>query len=336
MIHYLHAGFFFICGFCILCDPYSRPGTEYLAPAFLYVNYPLDYVLPVIFYYYFQLLFDKNKSFRPVELLLFLPALIVLFYFMPYYLLPSAEKLARFPLPAPGEGRSGLHFHIIENSIFVWAVFCGFLTLKSAFIYLFKGIKQAKTVNFYLVVNFIMLIIASIADINEIVLLYKLSMLFIVAMLVSLALLSLRNPDFYLSVRKQSSQIKYTRSQIKSLNIPGVLKRIDDLMNIEEIFRDPEMTLEKLSRNLGINYQQLSEIINTYYQVNFKAFLNRYRIEAAKRELIAEDKPNILFTAMNCGFNSKSAFNHNFLNATGKTPSQWQNTEENQAEKVNS
>ncbi len=59
--------------------------------------------------------------------------------------------------------------------------------------------------------------------------------------------------------------------------------------------------------------------------MNFFQFVNRYRIEEAKRRLVdpKSSHMNVLGIATECGFSSKSAFNDAFRDTVGMTPSEF-------------
>ena len=321
-IIFIHAGFFLAIGISILSDGVSRPGTAYLAPALLYVNYPLDYLLPVILYFYIRLLFEDLRL-KKGHLLLLLPALIVGIAFLPYYVLPVEVKLMNYPLYASSPVPFSFIVSYVDYGIFIWMFLALLLTLYRTYFYFFSGIRQVRGIFIYLSLSGLLAASLIVSNFTENNVHYKINMLFMVALLISLALMTVRNPDFYLKIRRKSSEIRYARSQVQSLNLEGIMDRIDDLMTLEHLYRDPLLTVEMLSSRLGISRQQLSEIINTRYDQNFKTFVNSCRIEAAKQELTENRESTVITIAMDCGFNSKSTFNKVFQETTGMTPTQW-------------
>lgn len=101
------------------------------------------------------------------------------------------------------------------------------------------------------------------------------------------------------------------------------VKHINKYMLEEKVFLDPELSLNSLAGKLEISPRKLSGIINTEYKDNFFNFINRYRIEEAKKILVDPESKNktILEILYEVGFNNKSAFNRVFKQLTGKTPS---------------
>jgi AraC-like DNA-binding protein/flagellar biosynthesis protein FliQ len=98
--------------------------------------------------------------------------------------------------------------------------------------------------------------------------------------------------------------------------------KIELLLNEDQIFRDPELTLTKVAKLLKSNPSIISRVINQGYKQNFNDFINSYRVEAVKIEFQkAEFKTYTIFSiALDCGFNSKTTFNRSFKKATGLSP----------------
>jgi AraC-like DNA-binding protein len=55
--------------------------------------------------------------------------------------------------------------------------------------------------------------------------------------------------------------------------------------------------------------------------MNFSTFINRLRVDAAKRDLLLPGE--ILTVALDVGFRSKASFNRAFKEYAGCTPSEW-------------
>lgn len=93
----------------------------------------------------------------------------------------------------------------------------------------------------------------------------------------------------------------------------------------EQPYLDPELTLPKLAKEVGIPAHQLSQIINEFHKDNFFNFINQYRVEEVKSKMQDEKFENysLLAIAFDSGFNSKSAFNRVFKKMTQMTPSQY-------------
>jgi len=100
---------------------------------------------------------------------------------------------------------------------------------------------------------------------------------------------------------------------------------LNDLMENKELYLDSDLNLIKLAKQLHVSSHQLSYIINRGYNENFFQFVNRFRVEKAKRMLTdnKNDKLSILGVAFESGFSSKTSFNTTFKKMTALTPSEY-------------
>lgn len=100
---------------------------------------------------------------------------------------------------------------------------------------------------------------------------------------------------------------------------------LKELMDTSKPFLNPKLTIHDLAQEINIPSHQLSRVINTEFHCNFFEFINSYRIEEFKRNVLSPgiEKFTILALAFDCGFNSKSAFNRIFKEYTGITPGEF-------------
>jgi AraC-like DNA-binding protein len=101
--------------------------------------------------------------------------------------------------------------------------------------------------------------------------------------------------------------------------------KLQQFMENEKPFLDPELSLSSLSKAVGLNRNQLSQLINTHIGENFYDFINKYRIDEVKRLMVDPEKQkyNLLGIALEAGFKSKSTFNLIFKRFTGLTPTEY-------------
>lgn len=118
---------------------------------------------------------------------------------------------------------------------------------------------------------------------------------------------------------------KYKTSALQPEKVDEVVPKLVRLMEEERLFLDPDLTLRDLSQRLRIHYNHLSRIINERFGLNYNDFINRYRIEEAKKKLTDEEQreSTILDILLSTGFYSKSVFNTAFKKFTGITPSEY-------------
>jgi AraC-like DNA-binding protein len=99
--------------------------------------------------------------------------------------------------------------------------------------------------------------------------------------------------------------------------------RLYEVMKGEWLFTENEITLKDLAGKVGLRHHQLSQVLNQHMGISFHDFLNRYRIERARKLLAEDDNETIIGIAYECGFNSKVTFNQAFKKHTGITPKEY-------------
>lgn len=119
--------------------------------------------------------------------------------------------------------------------------------------------------------------------------------------------------------------VKYEKSFLKENQTKDIHKRLVLLMTEKKLYQTPELTLNIVSEELNIHPNTLSQVINSVEQKNFFDYVNTLRIEEFKHRITnpANHKYTLLSLAYECGFNSKTSFNRNFKNLTGKSPSEY-------------
>ncbi|MEI1279791.1 helix-turn-helix domain-containing protein [Leptospira venezuelensis] len=118
---------------------------------------------------------------------------------------------------------------------------------------------------------------------------------------------------------------KYEKSGLREDMIPEFLSKIRNYMESEKPYKDSEFSIDLLSENTEIPRFYITQILSETLETNFYNFVNEYRIKdiISVLENISEERPNFLRLALEYGFNSKSTFNTSFKKVTGKTPTQY-------------
>jgi len=117
--------------------------------------------------------------------------------------------------------------------------------------------------------------------------------------------------------------IETKSSPANSFDIKSGYIKLQNLMIKEKPYLEPGLNIFTLARMIGISQRNLSDVINGAAKENFYDFINRHRIEEAKKLLISEKDKTILDIAIQSGFNSKSVFNSSFKKFTSVTPNQY-------------
>ena len=134
-----------------------------------------------------------------------------------------------------------------------------------------------------------------------------------------IAAVRIKYPELLTQLRSEVAAEKYARSKLTGLDADSLSQKLTGLMETQRLYARDDLKLGDLATQLSLTPHQLSELINRKFSLGFFAFINRYRVEEAKR-LLTEGEQNVLEIAMQVGFNNKSSFNESFTRFAGCTP----------------
>jgi AraC-like DNA-binding protein len=131
-------------------------------------------------------------------------------------------------------------------------------------------------------------------------------------------------------IKTESSKpvTRYAGSRLTESESSRHAEKLSLHMTASKPYLNPELSLSQLADELGMSNHILSQVINEKFGLNFFDFVNGYRVEEFKLRASDPEYNNLslLGLALDCGFNSKSAFNRIFKQKTGLTPSQYKKT----------
>jgi len=103
----------------------------------------------------------------------------------------------------------------------------------------------------------------------------------------------------------------------------GLPKLVYNAFEVDQVYRDIELSIVSLSDHLGTNRTTLSATVNQVFGLSFRQVVNSYRVEAAKKYMLEHPNATQDAIAIECGFSSAQAFNLKFKAATGRAPRAW-------------
>jgi AraC-like DNA-binding protein len=123
----------------------------------------------------------------------------------------------------------------------------------------------------------------------------------------------------------EPSNDKYKKSGLDQQQATETYAQIQAYMMLHKPFVEPELNLQSLAAKIGLSSHHLSQVINHGKSANFYDFINSYRVDEVKQQLVKVENSNrsVLSIAFDAGFNSKATFNRIFKERTQKTPSQY-------------
>lgn len=121
---------------------------------------------------------------------------------------------------------------------------------------------------------------------------------------------------------------KYQTNPVSSEQSELLFSRIQNLIESERLFADPELSLKVLSKLLNISPQIVSLVVNQKSGGNFNSFINSYRITEAEKLLASKNHEHLTIAAIayEAGFNSISSFNTAFKKKNNITPLTYRNS----------
>ena len=131
--------------------------------------------------------------------------------------------------------------------------------------------------------------------------------------------------SYHYSMEELTDGGKYKKSGLSKESAEEYLERLKSFMAEKKPYIDSNLSLHQLAEMLDVTPHNLSEVINTGLNQNFFDFVNQYRVENVKKDVVDEQKGHLklLSIALDAGFNSKSSFNAIFKKHTGMTPSEY-------------
>lgn len=126
-----------------------------------------------------------------------------------------------------------------------------------------------------------------------------------------------------------NKKLKYEKSALPDSLLDQYEEALNKLMREEKPYQDSELGLKEMADKLSLSTHHLSQVLNQRLHITFYDYINRYRLEEVKEALQNPQKDHltILALAFEAGFKSKSVFNEAFKKYTGMTPSAYKKKE---------
>jgi AraC-like DNA-binding protein len=345
---YLLVAWLAVIGVHLLCFYIfsTRQYDDY--PWLVVVAFPLPLVHgPFLFLYTTSQV--SRRGFRFTQLLHFVPVLLSYLLFGEFFLLPADMQLEA----VRQEGR-GYETHMMVNSLAVYLSGVTYIALALARLMRYKRsivqcFSNTERINFnwllYLIIWMVViwLIVMFVGDSGSVFGAVSVFVIWIAyfgikqVQVFSQGGKRTNDPDEIAGippepVQPTQSQLpetitnsKYAKSTLSAADADSIHERLTRVMREEQPYKDPELTLDQLAKQLGIHPNYLSQVINTKEQKSFYDLINESRVNEFIR--LSSQPQSQQFTlvslAYDCGFNSKASFNRNFKKHTGVTPSEY-------------
>lgn len=298
-----------------------------------YFPFSISYSYGVLVWFYTVFLTDSKREFQRKDWLLFIPAFLYLAF--RFYLFAHSVEWKDWFGDNYGKISNTFFFvtELIWNLVFLYFSIRHYQKYR---VWLNQNYSDTEKIKFDWLRNFLyvftfILILGAVFDFTN-SFIFKLSYIQFFYFELVLALTTyylavagyLRSKTIELNFsEKEAEEIEQRKTLLPEKELEKLKNKMQFLMTDEKIYLEPNLTLNDLSRKLGVNSSILSYAINNGFGKNFNDFINEFRINEVKEKLKTSDD-SLLNVAFDCGFNSKATFNRAFKKFTGTSPKEFQ------------
>ena len=130
---------------------------------------------------------------------------------------------------------------------------------------------------------------------------------------------------FIFSLQTAKSESKRSGLSLTADQVSSAIGRLKKVMEVEKLYLDPTLNLDKIVTATGIQQKTISAVLNQHQGKSFNEFVNQYRVDALKKKLLENDSTfTIMGMALECGFNSQATMQRTFRQLTQQTPREFQ------------
>ena len=129
-----------------------------------------------------------------------------------------------------------------------------------------------------------------------------------------------------LQFEPEKKTVEEEKEEEEQIDLNPQKTNIKNLVEGEELYLNPDITLVELAERLKMGSHELSKILNVGFEKNFNDFINSYRVMAVQEKIKNKETEQftMLSLAMDAGFNSKATFNRAFKKFAGMSPTEYQ------------
>lgn len=102
-----------------------------------------------------------------------------------------------------------------------------------------------------------------------------------------------------------------------------LLDGLKKLMEEDQLFLNPDLTIEDVAAELNTNRVYISRVVNQLMHTTFRDYVNQLRIRYSKQYMRKHPDYTQETVAVACGYQDAASFNRKFRQVTGLTPRGW-------------
>jgi len=284
---------------------------------------------PLVYFYVRRSV--TNKGLKWQDILLFIPSIVMLFLHAPFYFKSTTKKIDII-------SNYQIYDYVIFPSYTMWIVivimaFYAVLTFlkfkdrkevgykESIWIKCFVGMYAGFVFFFAL---YVVLVTFNIMDAKYDYIVDAIITVFIV----SLAYFGFVQPEVFNGIRPIKELIPFVK--YRKTGLTGALSielktKLDSIMDLDKPYLNHDLRLDGIAELLNVSRNQASQIINENFNLSFFDFVNKHRVNEAKRLLLNNEEVqlNISQIAYSSGFNSRASFYKAFKKFTDTAPTSY-------------
>ncbi|SMC60266.1 helix-turn-helix domain-containing protein [Pedobacter nyackensis] len=323
---YILAAWSFFAGVHLTYIYYYASGKYIDIPELIGWNAPIPLAHGPFLYAYILQLTQQQKT-RYGWLLFFVPFFLgYLYILLDLQPLSNAARISMLSGNQPPELKCEYLFPGLTT-----AIICSGVVYIAASLVLLRRHKKNINEQFSntdrITLNWLRYLIAGIVIILSFFILgqAELTFLSVVGFIVFLGYFGIRQVGIISDETAEETTVKgrYEKSTLTGGVAQKIHAELIEVMQTEQLYKDPELTLGMLAKRLAVHPGLLSQVLNTEEQKSFYDYINEHRVNEFKKLVCLPENRNftILSIAFDCGFNSKSSFNRNFKKITQISPS---------------
>ena len=333
----LISAFVFIHSFFILHICLSVTNYQYQFPHTYRMSTCFSFLYGPLLYFYFKRV-TQQYEFKKIDLLHFLPSVLLLVYLIPIYAQSGNDKLY-IMLNRQGENYDSTDLTVLVTvvglkltSLMVYGYFIRKLYLRSKEnrdlrVNTKKWQRNIYRIHFSYILTYAIYGTLIIYNINSGIF-YHLQVVSMSLLVVFVGYSANVQPNLFSGLYSYDNQLlfKYKKSGLTNSLSQELKEQLIRLFDEEKIYKDNDINLEVLAAKLNTTRHNASQVINEHFNVSFHELINTYRIQEAKKILDNDLKKNlnIIDVAYEVGYNNKVTFNKAFKKDTQLTPSEYQ------------
>lgn len=322
-VRLLGGAFFFLFAAILLLFARFLLDRYQSMPHLAFVHLPIVVLAGPAIYFFLRFVAEPDFRLKAPYLLHLIPAVAVLFYMSDTYALPAEVKRRMLSHTEP------LPEYVIPSLRVVFM-----LAYTSPLVYFLISVRylrpyfarlQSREFAFLRALRFFLLTcaLATLLMLATLVggdwMPVKVLALSAYSLAVLLAFVALARNQHFPELLARDAR-RYDRLKGRS---ESKVEQLERLLLDNRLYAEENLRVADVAQRLDLRADQLSQLINDHFGSNFNRYINRLRIDDAKRRLQETPELGVLRIAYECGFATKSAFNAAFKLETGVSPTEF-------------